>query len=48
MIYAHHWLSFEKMSMVNKILACQNIHSTCFVPKTGLNGLKKMPTLSHQ
>ena len=48
MIYAHdHWLSFQKNSMVKIILACQTNHSTYFAPKTSLNGLRKMPTISH-
>ena len=33
--------------MVKNILAFQNTHSTFFTPKFGLNGLEKMPTISH-
>ena len=48
MIYAlYDWLLFEKKSMVKKILACQNSHLGCFAPKIGLNGLRKMPAISH-
>ena len=48
MIYTlDHWLNIEKMSMVKKILACQNIHLACFVPTTSLNDLRKMPIISY-
>ena len=41
------WFLFQKQPMVKIISACQNNHSTCFAPKTGLNGLRKMPVVSH-
>ena len=43
----HHWLNFYKNSMVKNILSCQNNHLTFFSPKSGLNGLRKMPTIYH-
>ena len=48
MIYAlDHWMNVEKMSMVKKTLACQNIHSVYFAPKTGINDLRKMSAISY-
>ena len=47
MIYTlYNCLLFKKQSMFKIILACQNIHSSCFTPKSSLNGLRKMLAIS--
>ena len=44
----HHWLNFSKKYLVKNNLAFQKNISTYFAPKYGLNGLRKIPSISHQ